>query len=541
MAHLLNCNMKSTYMPGGFMSLTTVQGVVSISELRTLSPVVEQKLEILGHSSINDGGGGLFVYDNLSVEADNNGTIIKPNSVSGAGRWKRIWTEIYPEMFGAKGDAVTDDYAAFANAVTAIPNGSTLRATRGKTYRVTQAIQIAKSIKVYLAGSLFVAANLPAIAGHDGCGIFSILGTSSQFTDGVYILGGTFSITATSSKVCAVFAVYAQNVNVSEIICSGHTYPGVFGRAVRNVRIDRNKFYSGLVGIQFISYNSIACEDIWVQDNLVENGTAYQGIDIEALDPISNSSVTIKRVWVVGNKVVSTPVECINIFGVDGAVVANNYVRGSSRDGIVLTGSQRVKLVANLSESNNWYGIRIYGGSDNLIQGNETRSNTQGSMIIDSTPSIVSRLSISANKFNEGRWRKEPSGPYPTAISGFPRARKGQLTPPLGLANSFGQTQFLSILQNIFIPIKIKIAFGGTFSSETIAVRFYVTYDDGTSTNPIGDKSSSGSNIVWLSDDEILALVKDSANIIEIGVAATTTRSGSSGATVSITLFGLDS
>lgn len=72
---------------------------------------------VSGYAATNDGGGGNFAYDAVSVAADNDGTILAP--ANGIGRWLRIYNgPVSPEWFGATGDGVTDDSAAIIAAYT---------------------------------------------------------------------------------------------------------------------------------------------------------------------------------------------------------------------------------------------------------------------------------------------------------------------------------------------------------------------------------------------------------------------------------------
>ena len=59
--------------------------------------------------------GGIFVWNDVSPEDDNYGTIIVPKfpKPTGKGRWKRLYTSrLNVKWFNAKGDGVTDDLAA---------------------------------------------------------------------------------------------------------------------------------------------------------------------------------------------------------------------------------------------------------------------------------------------------------------------------------------------------------------------------------------------------------------------------------------------
>lgn len=91
--------------------------VANLNALRAL-PAGQQNsaVFVLGHTTEGDGGAGYFIWDAASSEADNGGTIIRPDHVSegSPGRWLRHYTGAVSVMwFGAVGDGVTDDSAAF--------------------------------------------------------------------------------------------------------------------------------------------------------------------------------------------------------------------------------------------------------------------------------------------------------------------------------------------------------------------------------------------------------------------------------------------
>lgn len=101
---------------------TTISLVENISGLRALSvDGIANGATIMtaGYYADSDGGGGQFNYDRLSLEDDNGGTVISPNS--GPGRWIRNVTSGLIDVlwFGAKGDGVSND-TSFINKADAI-------------------------------------------------------------------------------------------------------------------------------------------------------------------------------------------------------------------------------------------------------------------------------------------------------------------------------------------------------------------------------------------------------------------------------------
>lgn len=133
--------------------LGTVPSVVSIAALKAMakptagSPVVT--VASYYASATPDGGGGQFVWDSSSSDADNGGTIIAPDA-GGVGRWRRIYSgAINVKWFGAKGDDVANDTTAISNAKSAATSGVPLYFPAG-TYRnaATTTISAAGSVIV---------------------------------------------------------------------------------------------------------------------------------------------------------------------------------------------------------------------------------------------------------------------------------------------------------------------------------------------------------------------------------------------------------
>lgn len=98
---------------------TQVQSFNSIAALRLRSgTTAANAAKTLGYYSAGDGGANAFYWDSTSVATDNSGTIIKPTSVSGAGRWLAVNSDVCNvKQFGAKGDNLTNDTSFITNAI----------------------------------------------------------------------------------------------------------------------------------------------------------------------------------------------------------------------------------------------------------------------------------------------------------------------------------------------------------------------------------------------------------------------------------------
>ena len=101
---------------------TQVQSVNNIAALRLKTGTTNANSAVtLGYYSPADGGGNAFYWDSTSVLTENGGTIIKPTSVSGAGRWIAINTAtVNVDQFGAYGDGLHDDTEAINNAIASL-------------------------------------------------------------------------------------------------------------------------------------------------------------------------------------------------------------------------------------------------------------------------------------------------------------------------------------------------------------------------------------------------------------------------------------
>ena len=77
-------------------SQSSTQSLASIAALRNISGSANGAVaKTLGYYANGDGGGNDFYWDSSLTTSDNSGSIIKPTSVSGAGRWVQIDKNIF--------------------------------------------------------------------------------------------------------------------------------------------------------------------------------------------------------------------------------------------------------------------------------------------------------------------------------------------------------------------------------------------------------------------------------------------------------------
>jgi hypothetical protein len=139
-----------------YITLNTISDIVmvdTIADLRLVEGTVDgQAVQVRGYYAVGDGGGGPIRYwDSASTATDNKGSIIKPTSISGAGRWlisdsaslNVVWFGADPLGVVESTDAITDAISAATSSVY-VPDGTYLCKT----------IPIEKSIEVYGSGEL---------------------------------------------------------------------------------------------------------------------------------------------------------------------------------------------------------------------------------------------------------------------------------------------------------------------------------------------------------------------------------------------------
>lgn len=123
--------------------------IENVAALSTFTPVAGQVYCLKEyHAGTGMGGGDLLAYS--GTDTPNGGTIFACAALGV--RLRRIsYADLTFEMFGAKGDGITNDTSAIIQAVAATPSGGTLRG-RATFYRINQTIVFPKTINLHFGG-----------------------------------------------------------------------------------------------------------------------------------------------------------------------------------------------------------------------------------------------------------------------------------------------------------------------------------------------------------------------------------------------------
>lgn len=91
--------------------------VNSIADLKLVTGLNNERATLLGYYSPNSGGDGVFYYDSSSVLPPDDGITVQPTSVTGGGRWRRIFNgAVSVKWFGARGEGNIGDMDAIERA-----------------------------------------------------------------------------------------------------------------------------------------------------------------------------------------------------------------------------------------------------------------------------------------------------------------------------------------------------------------------------------------------------------------------------------------
>lgn len=137
----------------------TVRNFTSYAELLANSGFQNGEfVNTTGYYSSGDGGGNSFYWDGASTATDNGGTVIKPTSVSGAGRWISTSYLVNFEMFGAILDGTNDNSTAFAAAINASA-GREIEIKTGKICKINTAQSFSVGLRLCGGGTILI--NVP--------------------------------------------------------------------------------------------------------------------------------------------------------------------------------------------------------------------------------------------------------------------------------------------------------------------------------------------------------------------------------------------
>jgi len=272
--------------------------VADIASIRLTTPTSGTAILLQAHTTAGDGGGGHFrgiTGAAAGTYVDNNGTIIVPTGGDGSAAWIREGTDITPQMFGAVGDGVTSDTAAFASAMAVtsmlyVPNGTYLVNISMTSNRNIVGESISGTILKHDNPALPVIDFDSSLANITYCSVRSLTILNNSGIDGVHIHSDATNNTKWSDWLVfedlyfrGGFSHAAINITGRSIWCTYtnvHATEAAIGLNVDSTGdVSENKFESCRFasntqwGVRFIKDVGFNQNNLFIQCNIENNNT----------------------------------------------------------------------------------------------------------------------------------------------------------------------------------------------------------------------------------------------------------------------------
>lgn len=357
---------------------TQVQSFNSIAALRLKTgTTIANSARTLGYYAAGDGGGNNFYYDTTSTATDNGGTVIKPTSVSGAGRWLATDTSsVNIRQFGAKCDGSTSDQTAYSKAVAiGVPvvfSGNATCMVSGYTTSQPVNFQMDKNFTLKLIAS----SNVPIIKTTGSSltingGIFDGNSSSNTYAGGC-IEGVGCTKVDVNTKVNNSLGdfIYLSACNNGIVNIAGNTAK----RHGINVQDSSNFVINGtLSSIQstgvLIKPSTVDCENIRVICNITDvalAGTPHCGVYFNSGD-----------VYIVKNSYIDSRVKNCGFVGIFPGGDNNTVSAGSSATNC-----------GNVTASGG-HGLWVHDSSMITVEGGNYIGNARAGIAINKSPYIT--------------------------------------------------------------------------------------------------------------------------------------------------------
>lgn len=304
---------------------------------------------------------------------------------------------VTPEMFGAKGDGVTDDTSAFQSALS---SGKHVKCVRGKTYLTHGNMRVTANTIIDLNESTLV------------CTTYRVL-LNYTSEDTFLQYNGNGNITIRNGDIvggCISFA-HAKNVLFENLrFNDGILNHFVEICACKNFHI-RNCYFGALYNTDYTNehVNIDPCNqtaaptlNILSCDGTVNDGVYVENNVFERLDGYMYDAVGVH--YVPDTTKIHTNIH-----------ICNNIIRDAEKWGVSIWGCSN-SIVKDNDITCNEYGIRCGLGDSNIIEGNVFYSTKKWNLISFSTSTFETNLTVVNNVLNHASRQLFASIPTGTTL-----------------------------------------------------------------------------------------------------------------------------
>ncbi len=369
-------------------------------------------VDMLGYYVAGDGGANSFRWDAASGAADNNGSVIKPTSVTGVGRWKSIFKQYNPNQFGAKGNGADNDTVAVIAALAATPTNSYVVGQGQSVYSISSRVDVTnKRLKdivfSYSSGSsslvlignsqlinttIYVNTTAPAFS-NPLCGAVNLHLADGAIIDGLYIPDGSSVV---GTRVGIFCSSLASNVTVKNCTMDYIAWPLLYNddtAFVSNIRVVDGVDYSS----QSIGKGLNVTNCSFGASNKLQNG---DGLEINCpqkrfSDVVVSNCIVNKAVGFAGHGANGIGLGFANI---DGLLVTGCYIKNcdGSGGGLHCENSKGV-IFSNNMIVDCWKGIGIGDDGDDIVISGNTVIRSEEAVQIVGVATPVRNLSFVGN------------------------------------------------------------------------------------------------------------------------------------------------
>ena len=362
----------------------------TIADLRSLTPGNLVSAYIQGYYAAGDGGAGHFYWDASATESDDGGSVILPTGWTANGRWKRIFSQVTPQLFGAIGNGSADDSVFIQAAIdyVVLVGGGTVFIPEG-TYSIETTLDIDSS-GITLRGEY----GKTLLQSDDDHSVIVCGAGTTQRTD-IHIVDLEISSSvATPAAGIGIIFNYCLSSRIDR--CHIHDcYEGVSIRRCEDTRVTGTRIKSNEdKGITvYGNSNSERSSYTWITncsiqsngDHGVLSGVYSEYTYFDNSETVSNGDAGFISAGNGTNK--------------NGSIFFRNSVsRGNTGKGLEFTNTNLIQVTGAWSVSNTGIGVNVASTSSNgLLSGSRVDGNGGHGVYIAADNVNVTGCDIAAN------------------------------------------------------------------------------------------------------------------------------------------------